>query len=408
MTYTSIFEKLLFVMKLISTSWTYIAFLIIALLLIVLLSLKKISKKKCFLLITIATKLVLGYTIYIYYEPISNLIDSIVDNLFLNIYFPSAYFYLFILLLTNIVTIGSLLKPKGNKTYKTINGICLIITNFVLSLILEVISKDNVDIFSKESLFTNTSLVTLLEFSVNIFITWLISLVAIYIIDNITERIIIARENKRLVTESVVSIDTSTVLELDEEGIKNTYKDTTTISVPALENPVQAFIPDTQNKFIPNFTISTKDLEEYSQSKVVVENVDQTSTFNSYLNNYTYDNNSFDLSAFIPKKQGVKPLSTLEEKTNTNQIFEQILKNELPYIKEEAKVEVEAKSKEEDVKNTYTLNDYRIFNKMLKDIREHNGSNSVTIDKMLEYRLITKYSTETYNMFKTMLKIYSN
>ena len=45
---------------------------------------------------------------------------------------------------------------------------------------------------------------------------------------------------------------------------------------------------------------------------------------------------------------------------------------------------------------------------MLKDIREHNQSNSITIDKNLEYRLITKYSSATYDMFKTMLKIYSN
>ena len=44
---------------------------------------------------------------------------------------------------------------------------------------------------------------------------------------------------------------------------------------------------------------------------------------------------------------------------------------------------------------------------MLKDIREHNESNSISIDKNLEYRLITKYSTETYDMFKKMLKIYS-
>ena len=45
----------------------------------------------------------------------------------------------------------------------------------------------------------------------------------------------------------------------------------------------------------------------------------------------------------------------------------------------------------ENEKNTYTLNDYRIFNKMLKDIKEHNQNNSITIDKNLEYRLITKY-----------------
>ena len=45
---------------------------------------------------------------------------------------------------------------------------------------------------------------------------------------------------------------------------------------------------------------------------------------------------------------------------------------------------------------------------MLKEIKEHNQSNTITIDKDLEYRLITKYSTETFNMFKKMLQIYSN
>ena len=79
-----------------------------------------------------------------------------------------------------------------------------------------------------------------------------------------------------------------------------------------------------------------------------------------------------------------------------------ILNNNLSFIKEEIKEDFT------EVKNTYTLNDYRIFNKMLKDIKEHNGNNSVTIDKMMEYRLITKYSNEAYDMFKTMLKIYSN
>ena len=110
--------------------------------------------------------------------------------------------------------------------------------------------------------------------------------------------------------------------------------------------------------------------------------------------------NSFDLSSFIPKKQErqiVTPVS------NSNTVLNQILNNSLPYIQEDPE-----QIKLENEKNTYTLNDYRIFNKMLKDIKEHNQNNSITIDKNLEYRLITKYSTETYDLFKRMLKNYSN
>ena len=45
---------------------------------------------------------------------------------------------------------------------------------------------------------------------------------------------------------------------------------------------------------------------------------------------------------------------------------------------------------------------------MLKDIKDHNESSRISIDKNLEYRLITKYSNETYESFKRMLKNYSN
>ena len=59
-------------------------------------------------------------------------------------------------------------------------------------------------------------------------------------------------------------------------------------------------------------------------------------------------------------------------------------------------------------KNSYTLNDYRIFNKILKDIRENNNSNVISIDRSLELKLLMKYSAEEYSLFKGMLKNYSN
>lgn len=433
MTYTNIFEKILVILDIISTSWIYIAFGLITILLVILLGLKKISKKTCFLLITTATKLVLGYTIYMYYEPINNMINLLVDNIFMNIYFPSAYAYLFILITINVVAIASLLKPRVEKVYKTVNGISLTITNFTLALILETIAKNKIDIFAKESLFTNTNLITLLEFSINIFIIWIISLVAIYIINNISERIIVARENKKLVKEPAITITPEISVDVDVTELEEEYQTTVSEKQTVLENPVRAFLTKEQYQFIPNYTVTINNIEEpvieiietpsviapiIETNSPIIEQVTMTveetqNTFIPTINtietpvehkySYSYsNNNAFDLSAFIPKKQEVKPINVSNE--NNNQIFEQILNNELPVIKEDKTLITSI----EETKNTYTLNDYRIFNKMLKDIREHNQSNSVVIDKNLEYRLITKYSTKNYDMFKTMLKIYSN
>ena len=393
MTYTTIFEKLLTLINIVSSSYIYIGFGIISILLILLLIFRKISKKTCFIIISLLSKLVLGYTIYIYYDVISKLINDIVDNIFLNIYFPSIYAYLFILLIINIFGLSNILRPNGEKSYKTINGITLTITNFILILVLEVIAKNKIDIFTKESIFSNPTLITLLELSINVFIMWLISLGASYIINNITDRIILRRESKKLINPPAILNN--------ELVINNNEIDTTYQESPSILTPVTSFIPNAETKFIPNFTISTKDLEEYEkvtkkdileESNIVVNNIDKTIS----------NDNTFDLSAFIPKKQSLENINTLNKKEQTtNEILDKVIANELPYIKKEKEEVIEAK-------NTFTLNDYRIFNKILKDIKEHNGTNSVTIDKMLEYRLITKYSNETYNMFKTMLKIYSN
>lgn len=378
MTYTTILEKLLTLINIISTSYIYIGFGIISILLLLLLIFKKISKKTCFIIISIMTKLILGYTVYLYYDTISKLINDIVDNIFLNIYFPSIYAYLFVILIINIFTITNILKPKGEKVYKTINGVTLTLTNFILILILEILAKNKIEVFNKASIFSNPTLITLLELSINIFIIWLISLLSTYIINNITTRIILKRESRKLAPVPVV--------------LENNYQE-----LPPVLNPAYAFIREETNKFIPNFTISTKDLEEYKElNNEVKEKV-------SIIENKILNDNTFDLSAFIPKKQVPEQLSIVEEKEATSDdILDKILNNNLSFIKEEVKEDFT------EVKNTYTLNDYRIFNKMLKDIKEHNGNNSVTIDKMMEYRLITKYSNEAYDMFKTMLKIYSN
>lgn len=431
MTYTTIFEKLVCLIQLISTSWLDIAFLGISLFLVFLLCLKKISRKTSFLLITLACVSLFGIIIYQYFEQLNKMTDTLIDNLFTSIYFPSTYAYLFILIMIDVVAITNLLNPKKEKTYKTIHGIFFLMTNFVLTIILEIIAKNKIDIFSKESLFSNTNLITLLEFSMNLFILWIVVLAVAYFINIITEHVMISKENKVLEKEPA-NIE-EPVMATKNLALEADFNDNKSIKVPSLEPTVtSAFVPDTtQNHFIPTFTPSLNNnvletqntyMDSTYYSSNLKESEQTTMNYNQFVptmnsNNNRYEkeenniaNNTFDLSSFIPKKQDIRPLQDLNTVPSTNQIFEQILRNELPVINPEPvstsvpKIDVAI----EQEKSTYTLNDYRIFNKMLKDIREHNQSNSIRIDKNLEYRLITKYSTETYNMFKKMLKIYSN
>ncbi|MCI6266912.1 MAG: hypothetical protein MR598_08745 [Erysipelotrichaceae bacterium] len=424
MKYTTIFEKILCLFNLVSESWLYIAFIGITAILIILLGLKKLTSKKCFLLMNLACACLFGYMIYQYFDPLSKMTDQLIDNLFTSFYFPSAYAYLFILIVMDVVTIIGVLNPRKEKIYKTIHGTFFIAINFVLTLVLEMIAKNNIDIFSKKSLFSNTDLITLLEFSMNLFALWIIVLVIIYVVNILTEHMIIAKENKVLNTKPAntsIPIQNTLSVELEPEKKES-------ISLPEKETvSTTAFTPDTvTNHFIPTFVdqkeASTMDniKNSYIQNNsntITTSMENQPSLAQTTNNNFSYqpsysnvktNDTVFDLSSFIPKKQDIRPIQSLND-NHTAEIFDQILKNELPFIKQESNFQKEAPTTTiEQEKDHYTLNDYRIFNKMLKDIREHNQSNSISIDKNLEYRLITKYSTETYNMFKKMLKIYSN
>lgn len=425
MTYTSILEKILLLINMISSSWIYISFIILNTIFIILLLCKKLSVKLTLLFSFLTTKLLLTYTIITNYKEVSSLISTITDDLFTNIYFPSAYTYLFILVTINIISIIFLVASKAPKTYKAISLTGSSIINFILILILEVISKNKIDIFAKQSLFTNTNLVSLLELSINIYILTLIGLSASFIINTVTERISIKRETKEPATSTIPANVVSNTLTIEEPVI--IPEDTPTKK----EEPVHAISGDNNYdyKFIPSFTATPEPIMNITPevkpvmnivpeiNPVVEPTVIATAPEPTITYGYNFKEDTFDLSAFIPKKQPVKPINVIEQPSventlentstniNNNILLNQIINNELPVVTKE---EDKQASLLEEKKNTYTLNDYRIFNKMLKDIREHNQSNSMIIDKDLEYRLITKYSTETFNRFKTMLKIYSN
>lgn len=407
MKYTSIFEKLFSLISIINTTWINLVFLGIIVLSIIFYSRKKISKKTCFILSTISTFLLIGYVIFNNSSSLTPVFDSIMDDLFTNIYFPSTYAYLFVYFFMNISILGSLINIKHKSTYKTIHGVFFIIINFLFALILEFIASNKIDIFKKTSLFSNKNLIILLELSIMVFVFWLLTLGLVYLSTVISDRIILKQEKKEL--EEDAHLKNANVLEAtvaipEEVGEKNTS------SVPAMntnliennENlntdttPSYHFIPT-----MPNHSMNQQTTESIKDTIPPFMTSYPTHEFATPVNNRNdIQENSFDLSSFIPKKPERQIIAPMN---NNNTVLEQILNNSLPYIQENPE-----QIKLEEEKNTYTLNDYRIFNKMLKDIREHNHNNSITIDKNLEYRLITKYSTETYDLFKRMLKNYSN
>ena len=381
MKYTSIFEKIQCVGEIINGSIIYPIFLGIFALLVILLFINKIKNRKVIILMAISYMTLLIITVGINFDTLSDVFDSIATNIFTNIYFPSTHIYLFTLLLIDVITAGSFLNIKCDKAYRISNGICFFVNNFIMVLILDVVSKNDIDLFSKESLFSNIDLVMLLELSIGIFIVWLLSILVIYVTDKVSDRIVY---NKKEGTDPVKNYNTLVA--------DNIYEKDNII--PKLKSKQPSFV-NTVSNVEANTIRDSFNLSDLTTS----------SDFN-YVNS--------NISHIEPKVE--KNINLVQNNINDNDnnvLLDKLLHNGLPIIKENTKDEISSNRNlnsfnNKNIKEDYTLDDYRIFNKMLKEIKEMNNGNIINIDRDLEYRLILKYSAEKYNLFKGMLKNYSN
>lgn len=111
---------------------------------------------------------------------------SIFDRLFgrivEEIYFPSLSVYTIMLVCTNIIFIYSVLKKKLNNAFKITNLTLAMELDFLFIMILDTIMKNNIDIYVKLDSYSNPKLLVLLEFSMILFMIWMIILGIIFII----------------------------------------------------------------------------------------------------------------------------------------------------------------------------------------------------------------------------------
>ena len=123
MTYLSIIEKLKILFNMMLDNKIVLIFLIAVIAISLLYFIKVISYKKSISLILIALIITLITSISTNYKVLSKTFDNFMTILFSNIYFPSIYVYLVILLISMIVFIVSLFNTILKKSYKIVNNI---------------------------------------------------------------------------------------------------------------------------------------------------------------------------------------------------------------------------------------------------------------------------------------------
>ncbi len=154
-------------------------------LVLIIIDIKFISKKDKTTrwLYTFISIIIIGILIYMYYDSILEVFNTISKNIITMIYFPSVLNYIVMLIISLGILIYSLANKKIKSNIRVYNSIVFTVNIYLFFLILDEIDNNEVDLASKISIYSNDHLMILFEVSVGIFALWLISLILIKIIN---------------------------------------------------------------------------------------------------------------------------------------------------------------------------------------------------------------------------------
>lgn len=431
MTYLSIIEKLRILLDMLLDFKFILIFVILLLILTFLYAIRRINGKKYALMMLSTFILLFAISIISNYKVLANTFDNFTTIFFGNIYFPSIYVYIGVLVICFITFITSILNTMLKKIYKIINSIMFVCNNILLIIVLNIIAKNKIDIFSVSSLYTNNNLVAILEISMNLFILWVLSLIIVYTTNCICDRIVV---KKHVVVDNNVSSTLEVFNDINEDINVNN---------------------DSINVSKDEVVIDTVDLNENSDvtpDTLVIEDIkeDYGTTFEDILNGnievvyYQNDNTCNDLEYSIVNPQEIyenKYNYQVENKSKNDTSFQDIVKNI-----EDNTIEAQDKSFEkkrlvedrliintvslddlnkddtiEEVKNNknidtikediitnsdndYTIDDYKKISKMLKALKIHASGSNISVDDAVTISLISNYSIDDCVKFKEILE----
>ena len=454
MSYLSIAEKFKILFDMILDFKFIFIFLGVLVIATFLYLIKKIDNRKYIMIITLSLLLILGIDIVINYKELAEVFDNFMTIFFSN-YFPSVYVYVGTLLIVAIAFITSMFNKMLNKIYKIINGITFVMNNILLAIILNIIAKNKIDVFTPNSLYTNINLVAVLEISIGLFVLWILSLIVVYTTSVICDRIGNKRRefviydtnsdvegiditkdtssyNNVLTPVKVVSevkepsivtyeIESNNVEPEVIEEVSNVDTNVGTDNVKENNNNVVTF-DDILNGRIPvNYYENVLSVDEHDivNPQEVFENkykeYKEKSNIESFQdivndanedkvviikNNKAKDNlriNTVTLDSLEDKNDIVDTMVTSESSGNEN-ISE--VTNELDNTD---KIDV-VTSNEEIRKDSYSLDDYKKFIAMLGELKDFTNSNNVSIDDAVTISLINNYSIDDCLKFKEILE----
>lgn len=152
---------------------------------------RKIKKAYATIYILIFVAIIIKYN-----ASLLQLLDYLVSNIFIIIYYPNFAIYILMILISNILVLRAVFKRNMSKLMKTINIVFYCLKMYLMILILDNMTTNNIDVYSMSSIYSNNNLTMLVEISSSIFFIWIITLFIIWLINKLTNIILNKEEVK--------------------------------------------------------------------------------------------------------------------------------------------------------------------------------------------------------------------
>ncbi|MBO5120253.1 MAG: hypothetical protein J6C28_01025 [Bacilli bacterium] len=390
MTQTTILDKLKVILDVSMSSKLFIAvILFIILITLVSLTTNRKNVRRTKIIYGLTYLIIIAAIIVFYYDSLGKMFDYMMNNFFIVLYFPNVAVYLAAIIVTNIIVLVSVFNFKTPKLVRNINVIIYGIINYLLALVLNVVTKNNLDIFSQTSVYGNANAQAIIEVSSTIFMIWLAFLVIYKMIrmyqkkDEPVKRKVIVKKVRKL-PEGIVEVPVPLFVKgqpkkVEEAKTKEdpvivaTFTDDLKLEKEALEKQLEEAekkLKQAEEQIkVHETTIKIKTDEVEEKLRLAEE---QIKVHEETIKNKEQENSKLEQEQIALQYEQVQlqqeKAKLQQEKTKLLQENQKLqdAKVEVLEVKEETKVDATAAIMK-NLDNMFTLEDYKILATILKD-----------------------------------------
>ncbi len=119
---------------------------------------------------------------------ISKLFDNLINNIFMQIFFPNLATYIITIIATNIIFLYTILNKNTKTPAKIVNSIFFSSIMVLMVYTLDVIIENKINIYVQRELYTNEQVLTLIESTTIIFSIWILIIFSKYLIKKLVKK----------------------------------------------------------------------------------------------------------------------------------------------------------------------------------------------------------------------------